>query len=102
MIRMAFEITYTGDVTLKYSARCFKVWLPLKAASVPGTMMSDWAKMIGITLAVLSRSGMNVFCPSRMRPRPITLRSEERRVGKEGRVRWSREDGGRGRYIADD
>src|SRR5256884_1294554 len=50
MIRMALEIRYTGDVTLKYSARCFNVWLPLNAAIVPGTMMSDWAKMIGITL----------------------------------------------------
>src|SRR5881392_293219 len=37
---------------------------------VPGTMMSDWAKMMGITFAVLSRSGMNVFWPSRIRPRP--------------------------------
>jgi len=37
-------------------------------------MMMVWAKMIGITPAVISRIGMNVFCPSRMRPRPITLR----------------------------
>ena len=36
--------------------------------------MIDWAKMIGITPAVISRSGMKVFCPSRIRPRPITLR----------------------------
>src|SRR5438477_457641 len=74
MISTDIEMMYAGDVTLKYSARCFKVWSPLKAASVPGTMMSDWAKMIGITFAVLSRRGMNVFCPSRIRPRPITLR----------------------------
>ena len=46
----------------------------MKLASVPGTMMMVWAKMIGITLAVSSRIGMNVFWPSRIRPRPITLR----------------------------
>jgi hypothetical protein len=43
-------------------------------ASVPGRMMIDWAKMIGITPAELMRSGMKLFCPSRTRPRPITLR----------------------------
>src|SRR6266571_3917501 len=74
MIRITLETRYTGDVTLKYSARCLSVWLPLKLAIVPGTMMSDCAKMIGITPEELMRSGMNVFCPSRMRPRPITLR----------------------------
>ncbi len=74
MIRIALETRYTGDVTLKYSARCFSVWLPLNDAIVPGTMMSDCAKMIGITPEELMRSGMNVFCPSRMRPRPMTLR----------------------------
>ena len=37
-------------------------------------MMMVWAKMIGITLAVRSRIGMKVFCPSRIRPRPMTLR----------------------------
>ena len=37
-------------------------------------MMIVWAKMIGITPAVISRIGMKVFCPSRIRPRPITLR----------------------------
>ena len=36
--------------------------------------MIVWAKMIGITPAVISRIGMNVFCPSRIRPRPMTLR----------------------------
>ena len=36
--------------------------------------MIDCAKTIGITPAELMRSGMNDFCPSRMRPRPITLR----------------------------
>ena len=36
--------------------------------------MIDCAKMIGITPGELSRSGMKDFCPSRMRPRPITLR----------------------------
>src|SRR6184192_4886878 len=41
---------------------------------VPGTMISDWAKMMGITPDELMRSGMNVFCPSRIRPRPMTLR----------------------------
>ena len=46
----------------------------LNMAMVPGTMMIDCAKMIGITPAELIRIGMNVFCPSRMRPRPITLR----------------------------
>src|SRR6266576_3906413 len=63
-----------GEVTLKYSARCFKVGLPEKVASVPGTMISDCAKMIGMTPDELMRSGMNVFCPSRIRPRPTTLR----------------------------
>ena len=65
---------YRGEVTLKYSARCFKVGLPENVASVPGTMISDCAKMMGITPDELMRSGMNVFCPSRIRPRPITLR----------------------------
>ena len=37
-------------------------------------MMIVWAKMIGITPAVMSRIGMKVFCPSRIRPRPMTLR----------------------------
>src|ERR1044071_670010 len=74
MISTALVIRYAGDVTLKYSARRFRVWLPLNAAIVPGTMMSDWAKMMGITFAVLRRSGMKVFCPSRIRPRPMTLR----------------------------
>ena len=37
-------------------------------------MMMVCAKMIGITPAVMSRIGMKVFCPSRIRPRPITLR----------------------------
>ena len=46
----------------------------VKLARVPGTMMMVWAKMIGITPAVMSRIGMKVFWPSRMRPRPITLR----------------------------
>src|SRR6478736_9572155 len=45
-----------------------------KLASVPGTMMIVWAKMIGITLAVRSRTGMKVFFPSWIRPRPMTLR----------------------------
>jgi len=36
--------------------------------------MIDWANTIGMTPAELIRSGMNDFCPSRMRPRPITLR----------------------------
>ncbi len=46
----------------------------MKLASVPGTMMMVWAKMIGITPAVMSRIGMKVFCPSRIRPRPMTFR----------------------------
>ena len=37
-------------------------------------MINDCAKMIGITPEELIRSGMNVFCPSRIRPRPMTLR----------------------------
>src|SRR6478609_5537725 len=45
-----------------------------KLASVPGTMMIVWAKMIGITLAVRSRTGMKVFFPSWILPRPITFR----------------------------
>ena len=44
------------------------------AAAVPGTTMNDWAKMIGITPAEFTRSGMKLFCPSRMRPRPTTFR----------------------------
>ena len=48
--------------------------MPLKVAIVPGTMINDCAKMIGITPEELIRSGMNVFCPSRIRPRPMTLR----------------------------
>ena len=31
--------------------------------SVAGNMMIDWAKMIGITPAVLTRSGMCVLAP---------------------------------------
>jgi hypothetical protein len=46
----------------------------LNVAAVPGMMMIDCAKMIGITPAELMRSGMKLFCPSRTRPRPITLR----------------------------
>ena len=46
----------------------------LNAASVPGTMMMDWAKMMGITPAELIRRGMKLFCPSRTRPRPMTFR----------------------------
>ena len=61
-------------MTLKYSASRLSVGLPLNVAIVPGTMMSDCAKMIGITPDELIRSGMKVFCPSRIRPRPITLR----------------------------
>ena len=45
-----------------------------KAARVPGTMMNDWAKMMGITPAEFTRSGTKLFCPSRMRPRPTTFR----------------------------
>src|SRR5664279_3997396 len=45
-----------------------------KDAMVDGTMMTVWAKMIGITPAVISRIGMKVFWPSRTRPRPITFR----------------------------
>ena len=48
--------------------------LLVKLARVPGTMMIVWAKMIGMTPAVSSRIGMKVFWPSRIRPRPITLR----------------------------
>ncbi len=36
--------------------------------------MIVWAKMIGITPAVISRIGMKVFWPWVIRPRPITLR----------------------------
>src|SRR5688572_26897325 len=45
-----------------------------KLARVPGTMMIVWAKMIGITEAVSSRTGMKLFFPSWIRPRPMTLR----------------------------
>ena len=45
-----------------------------KAESVPGTMMNDWAKMIGITPAEFTRRGTKLFWPSRIRPRPITFR----------------------------
>src|ERR1041384_1033762 len=46
----------------------------VKFATVPGTMMTVCAKMIGITPAVISRIGMKVFWPSRIRPRPMTFR----------------------------
>ena len=65
---------YQTDVVLKYSAKRLSDATPLNCATVPGTMISDCAKMMGITPALLMRSGMNVFCPSRMRPRPMTLR----------------------------
>ena len=65
---------YHTDVVLKISATPFSHGVPMNVATVPGTMISDWAKMIGITPEELMRSGMNVFCPSRMRPRPMTLR----------------------------
>ena len=45
----------------------------VKLARVPGTMMIVWAKMIGITPAVMSRIGMKVFWPWVIRPRPITF-----------------------------
>ena len=70
----ALERMYHTDVVLKYSANVLSQGTPLNVATVPGTMISDCAKMIGITPALLMRSGMKVFCPSRMRPRPITLR----------------------------
>src|SRR3989449_5950832 len=75
MISRALVIRYTGEVTVKYSARCFRVALPLKAAIVPGTMMRDWAKMMGITFAVLSRNGINVFWPSRSEEHTSELQS---------------------------
>src|ERR1043166_1195431 len=74
MMRMALDTTYQTDVVLKYCAKFLSQATPLNVATVPGTMISDCAKMIGITPDELIRSGMNVFCPSRMRPRPITLR----------------------------
>ena len=46
----------------------------LKAAAVPGTTMKDWAKMMGITPAELSRIGMKLFWPSWIRPRPTAFR----------------------------
>ena len=70
----AFATMYHTDVVLKYSANVLSQGTPLNVATVPGTMMSDCAKMIGITPALLMRSGMKVFCPSRILPRPITLR----------------------------
>ena len=36
--------------------------------------MMDCAKMMGITPAELTRIGIYVFAPSRIRPRPMTLR----------------------------
>src|SRR5438876_8460634 len=75
MMSTALDTMYHTDVVLKYSAKLLSHGMPLKVATVPGTMISDCAKMIGITPALLMRSGMNVFCPSRIRPRPI--RSEE-------------------------
>ena len=44
-----------------------------KLENVPGTNMIDWAKMIGITPAALTRSGRCVLCP------PYTLRPTTRR-----------------------
>src|SRR5438094_203702 len=46
----------------------------VKLATVPGTMMMVWANTIGMTPAVISRIGMKVFWPSRIRPRPMTFR----------------------------
>ena len=43
----------------------------LNCASVPGTTMTVCAKMIGMTPAVLMRSGMKFFALSRLRPRAI-------------------------------
>ena len=74
MISTALDTMYHTEVVLKYSAKLLSHGMPLNVATVPGTMISDCAKMIGITPALLMRSGMNVFCPSRIRPRPITLR----------------------------
>ena len=48
--------------------------IELKAARVPGTTMNDWAKMMGMTPAELTRRGIKLFCPSRIRPRPTTFR----------------------------
>jgi len=48
-------------VVLKYSANCFSHATPLNVATVPGTIINDWAKIIGITPALLMRRGMNVF-----------------------------------------
>ena len=47
--------------------------MPEKVASAPGTTISDCAKMIGITPAVLIRSGMKFFDASRIRLRPVIM-----------------------------
>ena len=49
---------------------CAKVILKVPVA-VPGTMISDCAKMIGITPAELMRNGMKFLAASRIRPRAI-------------------------------
>ena len=60
-ISAALDTTYQMDVVLKYSANCFSHATPLNVATVPGTIINDWAKVIGITPALLMRRGMNVF-----------------------------------------
>ena len=45
--------------------------LPLNCASAPGITITDCAKMIGMTPAVLMRSGMKLRCASRCLPRDI-------------------------------
>ena len=65
---------YAAVPGAKNAAMSDRAGILRKFAIVPGTMMIVWAKMIGITPAVMIRIGMNVFWPSRMRPRPMTLR----------------------------
>ena len=55
---------YTGCARENRFARPWKKALSLKKVPrVPGNMMIDCAKMIGITPAVLTRSGMCVLAP---------------------------------------
>ena len=54
-----------------FSAHWLAIGLPLNCAIAPGTTITDEAKMIGITPAALTRSGMKFFAASLCRPRAI-------------------------------
>ena len=55
----------------KYSEMIRAFSLPLNWAIAPGTTITDDAKMIGMTPAALTRSGMKFFAASRCLPRDM-------------------------------